>query len=73
MKIPDTSIPELLAVYCDIWKRIDPEAVVVSEPAIEGALKFARSIGEENGGMETLITGSLHLVGGALNFLRPLD
>ncbi|RPB18924.1 hypothetical protein L211DRAFT_795314, partial [Terfezia boudieri ATCC MYA-4762] len=69
VKIPS---PELLALYCDIWRKIDPEAVIVSEPSIEGALNFARSIGKENGGMETLITGSLHLVGGALNLLRPL-
>ncbi|RPB21264.1 folylpolyglutamate synthase [Terfezia boudieri ATCC MYA-4762] len=73
VKIPHISIPDLLAIYCDIWRKIDPEAVIVSEPAIEGALKFARKIGEEKGGMETLITGSLHLVGGALNILQPLN
>ncbi|KAF8426995.1 putative tetrahydrofolylpolyglutamate synthase [Tirmania nivea] len=73
VKIPNTSIPNLLALYCEIWSKIDPDAVIVSETAIEGALKFARSIGEENGGMDTLITGSLHLVGGALNLLRPLN
>ncbi|KAF8431656.1 Mur ligase [Terfezia claveryi] len=58
-----------IALYCDIWKKIDPEVVIVSEPSIEGALNFARSIGKENGRMETLITGSLHLVGRALNLL----
>ena len=40
---------------------------------IEEALSLARKIGEQNHGMQTLITGSLHLVGGALNLLNPID
>ena len=51
----------------------DPEAVIVRQDAIEGALNFAKNIGEQYNGMETLVTGSLHLVGGALNLLRPFD
>jgi len=57
--------------FPDIWRKIDPEAAIINEQTIEGALNFARRIGEEKGGMQTLVTGSLHLIGGALNLLRP--
>lgn len=50
---------------------MDPKAAIIKEQTIEGALNTARRIGEEKGGMQTLVTGSLHLVGGALNLLRP--
>ena len=41
------------------------------ELSIEGALNLAKKIGDENGGMQTLITGSLYLIGGALRLLEP--
>jgi folylpolyglutamate synthase len=55
-----------------VWKKIYPDTIVASEQAIQGALNLARTIGEQNNGMQTLVTGSLHLIGGALNLLRPL-
>lgn len=60
-------------MYSEGWKKIDPQAEIITENAIEGALHAARKIGEKEGGMRTLITGSLHLVGGVLNLLRPLE
>lgn len=65
--------PDFPTIYCEIWKKIDPEAQVFNEATIEGALNVARKIGEQSGGMQTFVTGSLHLVGGALNILRPYD
>ena len=53
--------------------RIDPEAVIAREDTIEGALNYGKRIGEQHDGMETLVTGSLHLIGGALSLLQPLD
>jgi folylpolyglutamate synthase len=53
--------------------KIDPEATIVREETIEEALSFAKKVGEKHDGMQTLVTGSLHLIGGALNLLRPLD
>ena len=58
-------------LYAEFWKKFDPEAAVSCERTIEGALHQARQIGELNNGMQTLITGSLHLVSGALYLLEP--
>ena len=59
--------------YAKVWNNLDPETEVVLTQTIEGALHKARSIGDQNQGMQTLITGSLHLVSGALCLLTPLD
>ena len=40
------------------------------EPTIEGALDRAREIGNRGNGMQTLITGSLYLIGGVLRLLE---
>jgi folylpolyglutamate synthase len=45
--------------------------MVTTAPTIEGAVKLAREIGAREDGMQVLVTGSLHMVGGALNVLRP--
>jgi folylpolyglutamate synthase len=58
-------------VYSAIWKRTQPNANILFEPTIQGALEIARKIGKEHGSMQTLITGSLRLVGGALGLLQP--
>ena len=53
------------------WKSVDDHATIHIEPTIEEALHLAKKIGDQNNGMQTLITGSLYLVGGALLFLEP--
>lgn len=60
-----------LEAFAKTWKVIDPNAVISLEPTIEQALMPARAIGNQHGGMQSLITGSLHLIGGALCLLRP--
>jgi folylpolyglutamate synthase len=60
-----------LAVYSEFWKKFDPQANVLKHSTIEGALMLAKRIGDQEGGMQTLVTGSLYLVGGALNILCP--
>ncbi|PGG98681.1 folylpolyglutamate synthase [Blastomyces parvus] len=72
-KLAGTSFPGFCDLYSSIWKGLNPQAAVSCEPTIEGAIKFAKQIGALQGGMEVLVTGSLHLVGGALNILRPQD
>lgn len=52
------------------WKKIDRDAVVLCTPTIDEALKKAREIGDQYGSMRTLVTGSLHLVSGALYLLN---
>ena len=57
--------------YTKAWKSVDPLVDIVVEPTIEGALNLARKIGDQGNGMQTLVTGSLYLVGGALSILQP--
>ncbi|KAL9119551.1 MAG: hypothetical protein Q9187_003896 [Circinaria calcarea] len=57
--------------YAEIWRTIDPDAEISLERTIEGALNLARRIGDRGNGMQTLVTGSLHLVSGALSLLEP--
>ena len=50
---------------------MDPGANISIEPTIEGALNLARRVGDQDNGMQALVTGSLHLVGSALSLLQP--
>ena len=63
--------PEVQERYAKVWKTIDHHVTVSCERTIEGALHRAKEIGAQNDGMQTLVTGSLHLVSGALYFLEP--
>lgn len=63
--------PEVQEHYAKVWKNIDHKATVSRERTIEGALHRAKEIGDQNDGMQTLVTGSLHLVSGALYLLEP--
>ena len=57
-------------VYAEIWKRAQPASTIFFEPTIQGALEMARKIGKDHGSMQALVTGSQHLVGGALSLLQ---
>jgi folylpolyglutamate synthase len=61
--------------FAEIWKRLHKESRILYEPNIRDALESAKRIGQdaEGGGMQTLITGSQHLVGGALFSLGHLS
>lgn len=71
LKVPETPFPDLCTIYSSLWKEIHPHATVSTEPTIEGAIRLAERISIEQGGMQAFVTGSLHLVGGALSLLRP--
>jgi folylpolyglutamate synthase len=58
-------------MYAGVWEKVDRVAEISFEPTIEGALMLAKRIGEQVNGMQTLVTGSLHLVGNALSLLKP--
>jgi len=49
-----------------IWRQHQKDSRVVFEPNIQAALETVRRIDIPSGGIHILITGSLHLVGGAL-------
>lgn len=56
--------------YLKTWHSVFPETQAIFEPTIEGAINLARQYGEPTGA-QTLITGSLYLMGGALRILEP--
>ncbi|KAH6670181.1 folylpolyglutamate synthase [Halenospora varia] len=62
--------PEVQEHYAETWGNLDPAATVLCERTIEGALERAREIGDQNTGIQALVTGSLHLVSGALYLLE---
>jgi folylpolyglutamate synthase len=57
-------------VYAEIWNRAQPNSTILFEPTIQGAIEAARKIGKAHGNMQALVTGSQHLVGGALSLLQ---
>ncbi|KAI9933764.1 hypothetical protein MW887_004836 [Aspergillus wentii] len=69
LKSSEKRFSDVIAGYVSIWKKVDRQATVSTEPTIEKALNLARRLGGEKG-MQTLVTGSLRLVGGALNLLE---
>ena len=72
-KPPEAPFENLPTIYAEFWKNASPQASTATAETIEEALEMAKTIGKSNGGMETLVTGSLSLVGGALNLLQPLN
>jgi folylpolyglutamate synthase len=61
-------------VFADRWKQLDPAANVLLIPSIEEAINTARGLAQDDGPkVQALITGSLHLVGGALGILEGAD
>lgn len=64
--------------FAEKWSALDPAAKVSVVPSIEEAINTARSLAEtelkgEDEKVHALITGSLHLVGGALQILENAD
>ena len=61
---------EVQQQYVEAWREHQPDGHVSVEPTVEGALSLAQTAdcGE---GVQTLITGSLYLVGSALRLLEP--
>ncbi|KEY65164.1 hypothetical protein S7711_04254 [Stachybotrys chartarum IBT 7711] len=58
------------------WSSMDPTANVLVMPTIEQALDHVRNVAhdlEVGEAAQTLVTGSLHLVGGALGILEKAD
>jgi len=63
-------------VFADRWKAIDPSATITVVPTIEEALRSVTELGaglEDGQTVQAFITGSLHLVGGALEIIEGAD
>ncbi|KAI0023448.1 folylpolyglutamate synthase [Xylariomycetidae sp. FL0641] len=52
-----------------IWRYYQPDSVVVVTSTTNEAMGMAEDVSKRVGGLQTLITGSLHLVGGCLRHL----
>ncbi|KAM7198246.1 Mur ligase [Naviculisporaceae sp. PSN 640] len=64
--------------FAEKWSALDPTAEVSVVPSIEEAINAARGLAEtelkgDDEKVHALITGSLHLVGGALQILENAD
>ncbi|KAI0441921.1 tetrahydrofolylpolyglutamate synthase [Xylaria telfairii] len=62
--------------FADKWAALDPKANITVVPTIEHAINLVRGLGasvSEGQTVHALITGSLHLVGGALAILEGAD
>jgi folylpolyglutamate synthase len=57
--------------YAQVWKTLDPKATISRERTIEDALHRARGIGDQEGGIQTLVIESLHPVSGVLFLSEP--
>ena len=68
----DTDAVKALTVQKELakaWEEVDPKATTHVCRTIEEAVGIVRSL---EGETEVLITGSLHLVGGLLEFVDPM-
>ncbi|KAI3396742.1 hypothetical protein diail_11770 [Diaporthe ilicicola] len=62
--------------FAERWSTLDPKAKITVIPSIEEAINVARELTnslEEGETVQAFITGSLHLVGGALGILEGAD
>lgn len=62
--------------FAEKWAKLDPEASIMVIHSIEEAINTARGLSkdvEPGQKVQALITGSLHLVGGALGILEKAD
>lgn len=64
-------------IFAEKWASLDTSAKILVIPSIEEAINTARGLanseGEDGSKVQALITGSLHLVGGALGILEKAD
>ncbi|CZT16129.1 related to tetrahydrofolylpolyglutamate synthase [Ramularia collo-cygni] len=56
--------------FCRVWEQYFPDSSMRNEPTILGAMTLAARLGRERGTQHTLVTGSQHLVGPALQVLK---
>lgn len=53
----------------EAWRALEPDAEAVVKPSVEEAVKYLADKGE----LQVFVTGSFHLVGGALSVLEGED
>lgn len=56
----------------NVWKDLNPGTEVAALSSIEGAIEYIKNINGGVGESQVLVTGSLHLVGGAMAVLDDM-
>jgi folylpolyglutamate synthase len=56
--------------FASTWSALDPSATVSVTASIESALEYVKNLAKSEKEVQAFITGSLHLVGGALGLLE---
>jgi len=56
--------------FADKWASLDPSANMIVTHSIEEALDYVKGLAKKEKEVHAFITGSLHLVGGALGVLE---
>lgn len=61
--------------FAEKWRSLDsnPDTEVKALPSVEDAFEYVRSLATDDAHAQTLITGSVHLVGRALGSLESTD
>ncbi|RAL05365.1 uncharacterized protein BO80DRAFT_461241 [Aspergillus ibericus CBS 121593] len=72
LRLPPIPFSQFYSAYTSRWKRLSMDTLISGEPSVEGAIRLAREISNQRRGAQILVTGSIHLIGGALDILRPL-
>lgn len=65
-----TRKPRSPELFHEVWKKVQPTVQIWDEPTIQGAIERAKQIGSDAASLQTLITGSQHLVGPALRIFQ---
>lgn len=63
-------------LFAERWATLDPKATITVVPSIEETINKTRDLAstlKEGESVQVFITGSLHLVGGALGILEGAD
>jgi folylpolyglutamate synthase len=61
--------------FAEKWTSLDPKATVTIVASIEEAIDYVKGLARKDSGdvVQGFITGSLHLIGGALEVLEGAD
>lgn len=56
--------------FAEVWAELDQTPIIHTLPTIQDAIELIKELSEEQETTDVLVTGSIHLVGGALTLLE---
>lgn len=63
-------MPDVLERDSKAWHILEPTTIISVAQTIKDALCLAKSVADQKNGVQALITGSTHLVSGAISILE---